>query len=369
MRKLKILIIFLILFGGSVLIYRYFSRVRVGQNETIVSNAPGAVGQLLGVFEPGVATKGIIDGGPPREGIKSIDNPSFESVKDASVYLRDTGKGIAAYDGVNWRFYPFQVLVWHEMVNDTLAGVPVALTYSPLTGSSLAFKRVMAGNNSPLTFRVTAKVFNGNTVLTWGDGKNLVSQINATVISGNYLKTSFDIVSSDIMDWQYFRTLHPDGRVLTRPAGSKNDYNFDPYGDYYSIGAIYYPVENPDERFPAKTELHGIVVKGEPKAYINSKVAQKTLINDELAGVPLVIWMDPASRAVRIFERRAAGKVLSFEIKGARLFDHQTDSSWNFDGQAVSGKLRGSQLPRVSDMTAYWYFWYSFYPSTIVWGL
>ena len=71
----------------------------------------------------------IVSGGPPKDGIPSIDNPNFVSLQEADQWIQDNELVIAIiYKGMK-RVYPLQILVWHEIVNDTIAGDPLLITY------------------------------------------------------------------------------------------------------------------------------------------------------------------------------------------------------------------------------------------------
>ena len=71
----------------------------------------------------------IVGGGPPKDGIPSIDNPRFVSLSEADQWIQDNELVVAIiYKGVK-RVYPLQIMVWHEIVNDTIAGDPILVTY------------------------------------------------------------------------------------------------------------------------------------------------------------------------------------------------------------------------------------------------
>src|SRR5919197_5026197 len=87
----------------------------------------------------------IRSGGPPRDGIPPIDQPKFVSPADASSWLKDQEPVISFELNGEARAYPLQILIWHEIVDDEVAGVPVAITFCPLCNTAIAFDRRVEG--------------------------------------------------------------------------------------------------------------------------------------------------------------------------------------------------------------------------------
>jgi hypothetical protein len=81
----------------------------------------------------------IHDGGPAKNGIPAIDFPEFMTVEMSHGFLSAPDFGILVQGKSETKFYPFSILNWHEIVNDNIDGLPVAVTFCPLCGSSLVF--------------------------------------------------------------------------------------------------------------------------------------------------------------------------------------------------------------------------------------
>jgi hypothetical protein len=90
--------------------------------------------------EPLIDPAEILSGGPPPDGIPAIDSPTFERVADVDWLAEDEAVLAVEIDG-DARAYPYQIMTWHEIVNDTVGGVPVAVTYCPLCNSGVGFDR------------------------------------------------------------------------------------------------------------------------------------------------------------------------------------------------------------------------------------
>lgn len=185
----------------------------------------------------------LVSTGVEKDGIPSIDDPKFESVAAADPYLDDQGFGIVVEAGGRSRFYPYQILVWHEIVNETFAERPLLVTYSPLCGAGLVFERT--SNGEARSFGVSGKVYNNCSVLYDRKDGTLVSQIAPGL-------TPFP---SRMMTWREYKTEFPRGQVLSRETGSVRDYTFNPYGDYETSNAILFPLDRDNVSQPAKSPM------------------------------------------------------------------------------------------------------------------
>src|SRR3989344_3707186 len=186
----------------------------------------------------------IIGGGPPKDGIPSIDNPKFISVAEASKVLNDSEPGIALDINGTARFYPFQILVWHEIVNDTINGQRVLVTYCPLCLSGIVFDPLV--NGEQVEFGTSGKLWNSNLVMYDRKTDSLWSQILGEAIVGEMTGTRLEILPSDQIRFGDWRKLHPNGEVLSRDTEATRFYGQDPYGDYYTTPGTFFPGDKKD---------------------------------------------------------------------------------------------------------------------------
>ena len=193
----------------------------------------------------------IVSGGPPPDGIPSIDKPKFISIQDANKYLEDSELvlGLSINDDV--RAYPLQILVWHEIVNDKVGDVPVAVTYCPLCFTNQVFNRTL-DNGQILEFGTSGKLYNSNLVMYDRTAKSLWSQAMAQGIVGKLAGVKLDRIPFDIAYWKEWKQLYPESKVLSRDTASTRPYGADPYGDYYTNGDVLFPVSNRDDRLGLK---------------------------------------------------------------------------------------------------------------------
>lgn len=260
----------------------------------------------------------ILGGGPPKDGIPSIDNPKFVSLADASKFLNDSEPGIALSINDTARFYPFQILVWHEIVNDTVDGQRVLVTYCPLCLSGIVFDPVVNGER--VEFGTSGKLWNSNLVMYDRKTDSLWSQILGEAIVGEMTSTQLKVLPSDMTRFGEFKKQHPKGSVLSRDTGATRFYGQDPYGDYYTSPGTYFPVGKKDDRLGEKDFVLGIVVNGKAKAYWPEAVKKAGEITDQFEGKEITARYEKEIDAVRLFEKKADGTVERINPFGAFWF-------------------------------------------------
>ncbi|MEE9525949.1 MAG: DUF3179 domain-containing protein, partial [Candidatus Woesearchaeota archaeon] len=230
-------------------------------------------------------------GGPPKDGIPSIDNPKFVTVEDADEWIEDNELVLAIiYKGVK-RVYPLQIMVWHEIVNDNIAGDPILITYCPLCGSGIAYERTI--NGEEVEFGTSGKLYNSNLVMYDRKTDTYWSQIDGRAIVGELTGQELTEVSIDTVVWRDWKDVHKDSEVLSQKTGFFRRYGRDPYGNYYEDSFVFFPVENEDDRVHPKTVIFGIEIDGTYKAYKEDDVIAGD-IEDTVNGVKLTIERDDA---------------------------------------------------------------------------
>jgi len=233
----------------------------------------------------------IKEGGPPKDGIPSIDSPKFISTGEADVFLDDRNSfGLGLVIGGEARFYPYQILVWHEIVNDTIQGEPILVTYCPLCGTGVVFERRVKGAQQE--FGVSGKLWQSN-LLMYNRAPNkadesLWSQVLGEAVLGVETGERLNILPADTVRYGDWKVAHPDTKVLSRDTGSLRNYDRDPYGDYYTEEGLYFPVTNKDERLFEKDFVLGIEIDNKFKAYLERSIPVGT-ITDTFAGNTLSI--------------------------------------------------------------------------------
>lgn len=185
----------------------------------------------------------ILSGGPPKDGIPALDDPRFKRASDEKRIKKREPVITVEIKGAAPRAYPIRYLTWHEIVNDTVGGVPVAVTFCPLCNSGITFDRRVG--NRVLSFGVSGKLRNSDMVMydretqSWwqqAEGRAIVGALNGRVLKA--LPTWME-------SWAEFKARNPDGLVMAEP-GYTRDYGRNPYRGYDTLSQPFlYNGENP----------------------------------------------------------------------------------------------------------------------------
>jgi hypothetical protein len=307
----------------------------------------------------------IVSGGPPPDGIPSIDNPKFISVQEASKFLEDSELVLGLNINGDIRAYPLQILVWHEIVNDEIGSIPVAVTYCPLCFTNQVFNRTIDDGQEVVEFGTSGKLYNSNLVMYDRTSKSLWSQAMAEGIVGKYAGTKLERVPFDVAYWKEWKQLYPDSKILSRDTGSNRPYGVDPYGDYYTNSDVLFPISNRDDRLGLKEIVVGFENKGQYKVYKLQEIEDNKVINDQVNGKSITLFSSYPFM-IRAYDPIAQGQTLEFTYnpKSKNFLDEQTGSEWNFEGKAISGQMKGKQLTRLPFDEGFWFEWVAFHPKT-----
>jgi hypothetical protein len=308
----------------------------------------------------------VSTGGPSLGDIPPIDAPKFEKPAAADQYLKDTGEGIDLAMNGQHRFYPFQILVWHEIVNDTFGGVPIVVAYDPLTATAAAYKRTV--NAADATFTTSGKLWNDDVLMQDVASGSLWAAGTGAVIQGPLAGSKLLPIATDVMAWQDWKKAYPASDVLTRDTGAERDYTRDPYQDYRGTAAVWYPVSRVDAREPSKTLVVGIAADGQATAYPADAVERQFLIEDSVGSLPVLLTYDPNLSVIRAFDRRVNGETLPFALDDVQGIVDKSGSAWSYDGRATRGPKKGTALTQIPLLPSYWFFWAAAYPDTKLYG-
>lgn len=320
----------------------------------------------------------ILSGGPPMGGIgvdvgiPAIINPKFIKVEEASDFLNDEDLVLGLVFNDIARAYPHQILVWHEIVNDEVEGIPILITYCPLCYTGIAFERTV--NGEVLKFGTSGKLYNSDLVMYDSKTQSYWSQVLGTAIVGELTGTDLKRIAIDTVPWGNWRKMHPDTQVLSRDTGFSRPYGRDPYGNYYKTEGTVFPVDNAgDKRLFSKAIVYGVTLDSLARAYPKEEVAKVGLLNDELGLRKLLVVYDQALDTVRVFDRIIDGRTLEFILTedpssptGRLMVDKQTQTKWDLAGNAISGQLKGMKLQVLDTTFSFWFSWAAFFPGTSV---
>lgn len=317
-------------------------------------------------------------GGPPKDGIPSIDNPEFISISKAESWLSDEEPVIFLKTQDEARAYPLQILIWHEIVNDRLNGKPVLVTFCPLCYSALVFDRRVDGKI--LEFGVSGFLRHSDLVMYDRRTESLWQQFTGKAIVGDYVGTRLNQIPSQIISFDQFKSGYPEGKVLSRNTGYRRNYGTNPYPGYDDINNTPFLADpNEDGRLPPMEKVIGVQIDKNRKAYPYSVTKEQRVINDRIGSTDIVIFHLEGARSALdaaqlsnsredgstgVFLRVVDGEPLTFELRSGKIYDRQTGSRWSITGRAVEGSLKGKQLEPLNSGDYFAFAWLVFWPKT-----
>ena len=353
--------------------------------EQVASTADEVVPSALtdasadGLPEPIVDMSRVVPGGPPPDGIPPVDRPRFHDVDDVD-FLDDDEPVVAVEVNGDARAYPVQILTWHEIVNDTIGGEPVTVTYCPLCNSAIAYDRRVGSRI--LDFGTSGRLYKSALVMYDRQTESLWSHFSAEAIAGVLTGEELRRHPTAMVGWADWRDANPDGRVLSRKTGHVKDYGRNPYSGYDDIDQSPFLLdEEPDGRLRAMTRVVGLQDEDAAVAVQLDALLDVGVVEVTLGQRDVVVWVKSGTASALdssviadgrdvgttgAFEPEVDGERLRFERDGDVFRDSETGSEWNVLGEAVAGPHAGARLRRIPHVDTFWFAWAAFLPETEV---
>lgn len=330
--------------------------------------------------EPLVDLGEIRSGGPPPDGIPPIDEPMYLAVDDVD-FLTDNEPVLAFELDGDARAFPVQIMTWHEIVNDTIGGTPVTISYCPLCNSAIAYERrfgdrVLDFGTSGLLWNSALVMYDRQTETLWSHftGEGIVGELTGQQLTDLPLAT---------VAWSTWRDANPDGLVLSRDTGHSRDYGRNPYPGYDAVDGVPFLFEGEvDGRYTAMTRVVGIEHEGEAVAVPLVELQETRVVDGSAGGDDIVVWWTPGTAsaldssaiaegrdigATGVFFAEVDGRSLTFSaVDEATFTDAETGSTWNVLGQAVDGDLAGARLAALPHVDTFWFAWSTFRRDTMI---
>ena len=331
----------------------------------------------------------ILSGGPPKNGIPAIDSPQFVTVAEANSWLKDVEPVIlvqangpsTSFRTGDARAYPLQILMWHEIVNDSVGGVPLVVTFCPLCNTAIAFERTLDGR--VLDFGTSGRLRFSNLIMYDRQTESWWQQAGGDAIAGELAGRQLAFYPATIISWAEFREAHGDGKVLSRETGYTRDYGRNPYVGYDDVNRPPFLYQGPPTpgKLPPMARVLTVDLNGEAVAYPYDVLAKVRVVNDVVGGRPVaVFWSGGVASALdngtialgrdvgaaAAFSPKLDGRRLTFRAEGERIVDAETGSEWDVLGRAVKGELAGRQLAPIVSVNHFWFSWAAFKPETRV---
>jgi hypothetical protein len=326
----------------------------------------------------------FLGGGPPKDGIPSIDKPKYESIDKARAWLSDKSPVISLEVGDQARAYPLAILIWHEIANDTLGGKPVVVTFCPLCNTALVFEREFDGVVHD--FGTTGNLRFSDLVMYDRQTESWWQQATGEAIVGELSGAKLTFLPAQIVSLADFASAHPNADVLSRDTGFSRDYGQNPYVGYDTVD------QNPflfdgvlDGRLPPKERVVTVGEGQEPVAFPYSELRKVGAASAGVSGDEIVVFWTPGTSSALggptiddnadigstgVFETTIEGRRLTFARDGgedAPIRDRETGSTWSVVGVATDGALKRSHLEPVVHGDHFWFAWAAFSPNTTIW--
>ncbi|NKB48953.1 MAG: DUF3179 domain-containing protein [Alphaproteobacteria bacterium] len=306
----------------------------------------------------------IVWGGVRKDAIPALVNPTHIA-PDAADYLLPDELVFGVEINGDVRAYPLRVLDWHEMFNDVVGGVPVALAYCTLCGSGILYETTVEGRDKPFEFGSSGFLYRSNKLMYDRETNSLWNQFTGLPVVGTL--TGADIVLRTrpvaITSWRRWLAKHPDTKVLSLETGYERDYTPGrPYAEYFSSPDTMFPVKMNDTRLATKDYVFALREAESEKAWALELFRDNAVVNDTAGDVPVVLIGDIATRTVRAY----ASKGRQFTAAADNADIVQADGiDWKVTEEALI-PAEGEPLERLAGHIAYWFAWQNFKPDAEV---
>lgn len=326
----------------------------------------------------------IQSGGPGKDGIPAIDTPKFESLAAAAGWLDPESPVISLEIDGQARAYPLAILIWHEIVNDTLGGTPVVVTFCPLCHTALAFARELDG--TVYDFGTTGNLRYSDLVMYDRQTESWWQQATGQAIVGRLTSKQLTFLPAQIVSLAEFAAAHPEADSLSRDTGASRDYGQNPYVGYDQADQKPFLFDGVvDGRLSPKERVVTLEVAGKPIAVPYAVLMTTGVVELGSGKDRVVVFWAPGTRSALdsadidggrdvgssgVFMPTAGGHALTFSrSQGAAgpIVDNETGSTWSVTGRATSGPLAGETLQPVIHGDHFWFAWAAFQPETTIW--
>lgn len=241
----------------------------------------------------------IVPGGPGKDGIPALTTPTF-AVGKKDKWLQDEDLVVGVHLNGVAKAYPVRILNYHEVVNDNFKDQAVAITYSPLCGSAMAYRTSDGKNQWELA--VSGLLYNNNALYFDRQTESLWSQALGRAVAGPVAGAQLELLPTTLTTWGEWQTRHPETLVLSRETGFSRNYGLDTYAHYATTDRLMFPLNGSDKRLTLKERVLGVNIDGATKAYPYSvlRSAENHITTDVVNGQDIRITYIPSANAAYV---------------------------------------------------------------------
>lgn len=294
-------------------------------------------------------------GGVSVDGIPSLDNPKLVDAGDAG-YLADNDLVFGVEINGDARAYPLRVMGWHEMFNEVIGGVPVALAYCTLCGAGILFETSVQGRKEPFIFGSSGFLYRSNKLMFDRETDSLWNQFTGKPVSGKLRGSGITLKTRPvaITSWSAWKAANPTTKALSLDTGHDRDYGSGVvYQDYFASPDLMFPTIVRDESIVKRKDyVFGIRDVGVARAWPVDAFEDEPVINDAIGTRNIVLIGNPNTRTVRAYDR--GDRMFSSADKDGVLTG--PGGTWTLAENALKGP-NGETLARIPGHVSYWFAW------------
>jgi hypothetical protein len=326
----------------------------------------------------------VLSGGPPKDGIPAIDNPKYLSLAEGDTFIEQPETVLVYVGTETLRVYPISILMFHEIVNDVVDGLPISVTYCPLCNTGAAFSGI-GPEGEVLDFGVSGRLRFSNMLMYDRPTETWWQQATGEGVVGKYAGAQLVGVPLRIMSWaqakDFAEGLNQSGeietsQVLSTDTGHFRNYGRNPYVGYdLNPRPFLYQGPNTPEEFGAVDRVISYQIGDTWDALAYPVLEEEKVVNRVIEGQSISVFWFPGAvspletgsvsrgrnvGSAQAFYARVDGNNLDFRYDSGSFYDNQTGSEWNKFGQSISGELEGKSLEPVVSVQHFWFSWSAF---------
>ena len=321
-----------------------------------------------------------IRGVVPPDAIPALEDPAFEPAADVD-WLAAVEPVLALEVNGDARAYPLRIMTWHELVNGTVGGVPVTVSYCPLCNSAVAYDRRVG--DRILDFGTSGALLNSSLVMYDRQTESLWSHYTGQAVAGHLVGAELDLIPVQTVSFEAFLASHPDGRVLSLDTGHFRQYGQNPYEFYDSNNRPFLFSGPTDDRLEPITRVVALREGAAGAVIPNDLLAERRVVPFTFAGRELVALFEPGTAsaldtsliadgrdvgATGVFERSVGGRLLDLSVAdGGGFIDAASGVVYDILGRP-SGSGGTDALEPVEHLDTFWFAAAAFYPDAQIIG-
>ena len=320
----------------------------------LIAGIQEKMGAFLDPAKPrALSAQEVFWGGVRVDGIPPLESPAFVAPEDAADWIGAKDLVIGVEVNGDARAYPRRIIDWHEMVNDTVGGVPVSLAYCTLCGSAILYDGRAGG--AVHRFGTSGLLYRSNKLMYDRATNSLWEQYTGEPVWGDLAGSGLRLNVLPVVHttWEEWLAAHPDTRVLDIETGHFRDYREGAaYARYFASSGLMFPV--PDRRGPlaVKDSVYAVRHNGEVVAYPILLLGERGFVEDEIGGERAVVFATADRTGGRAY---AAGAVrfVSFD-PDAGVALAEDGARWRLTESALLDG-NGAALPRLPGHNSFWF--------------